>query len=290
MNNNNAAGLARLPNASDFGTLAVHAVRTFARRNKVITTSYLFGLIILIISGTGTKLTWDQRRQYERIMNTIDLAAEDDAYKQYYYSKSNYDRTKGWFTCDASCTRYKHRMEKDKVILDEIRREGQNRMSDAKATAGIFSEIGVGEVKDSFWEYFASGKRYAKRQSMWDAMFMGMRSMGRDESMLEYGLKILLQVLINFSIGLIMALVFFIFGLWTIVRSYQPNPLTALAFFLSAVCAAFAFVTTYLFAVYGAAAGGIYGVAKIAENQMRLEGGANGGRNRRNVRQHAHYQ
>ena len=27
---------------------------------------------------------------------------------------------------------------------------------------------------------------------MWDAMFMGMRSMGRDESMIEYGLKVLM--------------------------------------------------------------------------------------------------
>ena len=114
--------------------------------------------------------------------------------------------------------------------------------------------------------------------------------MGRDESMLEYGLKVLLQLLINFSLGLVMALVFFIFGLWSIVRSYQPNPLTALAFFLSAVCAAFAFVATYLFAIYGAAAGGIYGVAKIAESQMRIEGGANRGRNRRNVQYHPHYQ
>lgn len=121
-------------------------------------------------------------------------------------------------------------------------------------------------------------------------MFMGMRSMGRDESMLEYGLKVLLQVLINFSMGLVMALIFFMFGLWSIVKSYQPNPLTALAFFLTAACAAFAFVATYLFALYGAAAGGIYGVAKIAESQMRLEGGANRNRNRRNMQNHAHYQ
>ena len=43
-------------------------------------------------------------------------------------------------------------------------------MSDAKILAGLFSEVGVGEVTDSFWRYFASGKKFAKRQSMWDAM------------------------------------------------------------------------------------------------------------------------
>lgn len=285
-NNNNypgGAGVVQVPAVSDFGAVALRSIQHFARRNKVITTSYLFGLLVLIISGTGIKLTSDQLREYERIMSTVDLQAEMAATDQYYRSKYEYDRRKGWFTCDSWCTRAKNQMQLDKQILDKIRKEGQNRMSDAKATAGIFSEIGVAEAKDSFWEYFSSGKRYAKRQSMWDAMFMGIRSMGRDESMIEYMLKVLLQVLLNFSMGLIMALIFFIFGLWTIVKSYQPNPLTALMFFLSAVCAAFAFVATYLFTIYGMAAGGLYGMAKIAENQVRIEGGPNAGRQRRNV-------
>ena len=38
--------------------------------------------------------------------------------------------------------------------------------------------------QDAFWSYFSAGKQFAKRQSMWDAMFMGIRSMGRDE---KYG-------------------------------------------------------------------------------------------------------
>jgi hypothetical protein len=104
---------------------------------------------------------------------------------------------------------------------------------------------------------------------MWDAMFMGIRSMGRDESMIEYGFKILMQVLLNFSIGLMFALVFFIIGLWSIVRSYQPNPIVAVFFFIGAACAGFTFVVTYLMALYGAAAGGVYGVLKLAETQAR---------------------
>lgn len=98
---------------------------------------------------------------------------------------------------------------------------------------------------------------------------MGIRSMGRDESMVEYAMKVLLQVLMNFSIGLCFALVFFVFGLWNIVRSYQPNPIVAVLFFIGAACAAFSFVATYLMAMYGAAAGGVYGVLKLAETQAR---------------------
>ncbi len=81
------------------------------------------------------------------------------------------------------------------------------------------------------------------------------------------------QVLMNFSAGLVMALVMFVIGLWSIVRSYQPNPIVAVFFFVCAACAAFSFVATYLLAMYGAAAGGVYGVLKVAENNLRLQEG-----------------
>ena len=95
------------------------------------------------------------------------------------------------------CQRNKRRMEESQKILDSIRKEGYNHISDAESVAGLFSEVGVGEVRDSFWEYFASGKQFAKWQTMWDAMFIGMRSMSRDENMMEYLFKVLLQVLMK---------------------------------------------------------------------------------------------
>ncbi len=220
-------------------------------------------------------------------MNTIDLNAEYNAASAYHAAYANYYHSKGWITCDAHCQHYKRIMNKKKQIWDEIKAEGNARMSDAKTVAGLFSEVGVGEVTDTFWEYFASGKQFAKRQS--------------NESMVEYMLKMLMQVLINFSMRLVMALVVsgsylplvlymplffasqltirtisraqvFIFGLWKIIQTYQPNPLTALFFFITAVCAAFAFVTTYLLTLYGDAAGGVYGFVKLAESNMRIEG------------------
>jgi len=260
-----------IPSEANFGQIIAQGVKTFAKRHKVITGSYLFGLLVLILAGSGTKLSLDQQRQYNRIMNTIDLSAEFDASNRYGYALAAYRSSKGWFTCDSLCKRNKKRMEDAKRQLDDIRMEGYNRMSDAKSVAGLFSEIGVGEVKESFWEYFTSGKQFAKRQSMWDAMFIGLRSMRRDEKMMDYIVKVLIQVLLNISIGLVMALIFFVIGLWSLIQSYQPNPLSALVFFVSAVCAAFAFVFTYLFVIYGAAVGGVYGMAKLAETSMRIE-------------------
>mmetsp|Transcript_11521 Transcript_11521/g.14274 ORF Transcript_11521/g.14274 Transcript_11521/m.14274 type:complete len:292 (-) Transcript_11521:55-930(-) len=284
--------VAVIPDVSTVGELVVSGARYFAKKHKVITGAYLFGILVLIIGGTGTKLTLDQQRQYKRIMNTIDLNAEYEASSRYGRTYEAYRASKGWFSCDSLCQRNKDRMEDAKRQLDAIRAEGYNRMSDAKATAGIFSEIGVGEVKDSFWGHFHSGKQFAKRQSMWDAMFMGIRSMGRDEGMAEYLLRVLMNVLINFSIGLVMALVFFMWGLWSIIKSYQPDPFTALLFFLTAVCAGFAFVASYLLIMYGAAAGGIYGMAKMAEGNLRIQGqqGGAGQRQRMQYNNRPHYE
>lgn len=204
-------------------------------------------------------------------MKTIDLQAEFDASHNYFLANNAYRASKGWFTCDGVCQRNKKRMEDAKYRLDQIRREGEARMSDAKHVAGIFSEVGVGEVQDSFWSSFADGKQFAKRQSMWDAFFIGFRSMRRDENFLEYALNVLMQVLVNFSMGLALALVMFVIGLWSIVRSYQPNPIVAVIFFVAASCAAFSFVATYLIAIYGAAAGGVYGILKVAESNVRAQ-------------------
>lgn len=286
-----------IPSASNASQIIINGAKSFAKKHKIITGSYIFGLLVLLLAGSGYKLSTSQQRDYNRMMSTIDLNAEYEASNRYHSAYSAYYATKGWFTCDYLCQRNKKRMDDSKRVLDSIRAEGYNRMSDAKSIAGLFSEVGVGEVKDSFWEYFASGKRFAKRQSMWDAMFMGMRSMSRDENMAEYVFKVLIQVLLNFSMGLVMALIFFIFGLWTIIKSYQPDPFTALVFFVSTACAGFAFVSSYLFLIYGAAAGGVYGVAKIAETNMRIaanananQGGQQGQGRRNNVGYRPHYE
>ncbi len=61
--------------------------------------------------------------------------------------------------------------------LNAIRQEGQARMSDAKSVVGLWSEVGVGDVRDSFWQKFSAGKAFAKRQTLWDALCRSMRHM-----------------------------------------------------------------------------------------------------------------
>lgn len=159
-----------LPEPADLGAMILSGAGQFARRNKVITGSYLFGILVLVLAGTGTRLTYQQRQQYNAIMDTIDLDAEYQASQRFSSADQAYRATKGWFSCDQLCQRNKERMEHMKFELDEVRKEGHARMSDAKAVAGLYSEVGVGEVKDKFWGNFHQGKQFAKRQSMWDAM------------------------------------------------------------------------------------------------------------------------
>jgi ABC-type multidrug transport system fused ATPase/permease subunit len=264
-------GALALPDPVQLPALVVRTARQVARRHPYVTGSYLLGLVLLMFIGNGTRLTLQQQREYNSLLNKIDLQKEFDAAQDYYRNKQVYMQAKGWFSCDANCQRYKARMNKSHERLASVRLEGQAYTRLAKQKVGVLSEVGIGEVKDSFWEYFTQGKQFAKRQSMWDVMFMGMRSMtrGRDESWVEFGLKILLQVLMNLSVGLIMALVMFVIGLWSIVSSYQANPLVSILVFLGAACAAFSFVMTYLLAVYGAAATGVYGMVKLAETSAR---------------------
>jgi hypothetical protein len=170
MNHPNARQQIVLPAPADMGSMVLRGAAGFARRNKVIAGSYLFGLLVLLLMGSGTRLSLEQRREYNAIMDTIDLRAEFEASNRYAQADHAYRATKGWFTCDSICQRNKRRMETARYELDLVRAEGRARMSDAKAVAGLFSEVGVGEVKDSFWATFHSGQQFAKRQSMWDAM------------------------------------------------------------------------------------------------------------------------
>ena len=76
---NHGQALQLVPDLTTTGALVVRGVKTFARRNKVITGSYLLGLVVLLLAGSGTKLTYDQVAKYNHIMSSIDLDLEYEA-------------------------------------------------------------------------------------------------------------------------------------------------------------------------------------------------------------------
>ncbi|KAL4458505.1 hypothetical protein ABPG75_013370 [Micractinium tetrahymenae] len=147
-------------------------------------------------------------------------------------------------------------------------------LREAKALLGLWSEAGVEEGKELFWESFASGKVFAQRQSFWDALFVILGSRERD--WLAMLLNLLIRTLINFFTGMVVACFVFLIQLPSLIWSYQPALWSGVAFFAAAAVASISVIASYLGLLFGAGAGATYATLSMvaAAQQQRLEGGA----------------
>lgn len=203
------------------------------------------------------------------------------AQDEYYNANLLYTSNKGWlpWSCDNVCKQYYNEMLEKKQLYDLEVKSHNSQLSNAKATVGILSDVGIEETREMFWKRFAQGKGFATRQTQWDAMFYGIRSMSRDENILSYIVKIFFSLIMNLTIGMIGTVIGFIFSLYNIIITYQANLIIATLFFIFASLAAVSFACTWLIGIYVAAAGTVYVGAKLIAANMRLE---NGNRNNRN--------
>lgn len=238
--------------------------------------SYVVG-ILLGVFFTGIAVSSDQAQNYDRELRRIDTQslyhAEDHMQKAY----ARYYNVKGWFSCNADCQMLKGKYAKAEHEFNQLKETADLQLSDAKSKLGIFSEYGVEETRDLFWTRFNQGGQFAKRQTMWDALFAGMSAMGRDEGLVSFGIRIVLNMCINITLGLFGAMVGFAWTLWSVVSSFQPTLAEAVLFFGLAVMAALSFCATFLIGVYGVAAGTVYVTVKAAANR-RIGGGRPQGR------------
>lgn len=147
-------------------------------------------------------------------------------------------------------------------------------ISEAKSSVGIWSPQGVGEVRATFWGDYQWGKDFAKRMSFWDVVF-GLGGSNRDEELAIVLLRWLGQILMNFTIGFVSALVAFTFSLLKLLWVYKTGLLSGALFFAVAMTGASAMVALVVGGMYTTAVGGVYLVARSAL-QARLEGGQAG--------------
>lgn len=75
-----------------------------------------------------------------------------------------------------------------------------------------------------------------------------------------------------------MAVIAFIFSIYSIMMSYQPDFFSATIFFSMASLAAISFAATFLIGIYLGTAGAVFVGAKALAANMRIEGGGVGGR------------
>lgn len=240
------------------------------RRHKGLVGMWALGLLLLVFA-TGFSVTEEQEATYNAIMNKVDFKRMQHAQQKAHVLGQQYYASKGFFSCDAVCTANYESLQHAQSELRSLQNDFAAVSSEAKQTVGLFSEYGVQEVRELFWAQFASGKDFAKRSSWYDLIFMGIGSMGRDESLMEFALRFLMNMLINFTMGLIGALIGFYWYLWGVISSYEPNFLVALSFFMLASTAATSMVVSYLVGLYSAAAGSVFVAAKIGGQGMRVQ-------------------
>jgi hypothetical protein len=189
------------------------------------------------------------------------------AHRDYYNSKGYF------FRCDDECQWKKKAYEAAEAAYNRLKAEEVANLSDAKGKLGIFSEVGVQEARDLFWQRFEAGKGVARRQTKFDAIFYGFRAMTRDENLLSYIFSMILNVLFNFTMGVLMTVITFIFSVIGVIRSYQASLLSGLVFFAGAALAAGAFAMTWLLILYVGTATTVYAASKLIAANMRIENG-----------------
>lgn len=260
----------QLPQLPDVSTVMISAATAFGKRHPRLIGTWAFG-VLLCLFATGFAVTHEDNAKFSSILSRIDYTRLQEAEKGVGYWQREYYNSKGWFSCDDLCHENYAKLTAAQANLVAIETEFAAITSEAKQTVGIFSEYGVQEVRDLFWSQFAGGREFAQRSSWYDFIFMSIGSMGRDESLIEFGLRVLLNMLLNFTIGLIGALIGFYYYLWGVISTYEPNFLFAFFFFMLASIAATSVVASYLAGLYSAAAGSVYVAVKIGTQAVRLD-------------------
>lgn len=243
------------------------------RRNPIKVSLYLLGVLVcLFFSGFAVSET--QRGEYYAQLARVDAHRLAELRDGLDTSAELYRRHRGWFSCDARCQIFKEDFEAARDAYESARREEDAKLRHAKSKLGLFSEYGVDETRALFWERFAQGKNFAKRQTTWDLLFYGIGAMARDESFLEYALRVLLGLLFNFTLGMFGAVVAFVAGLYTVIQSYDASFVVGFVFFLSASLAAISFALSWLVGLYALAATGTFVALKVVASNLRIEGPA----------------
>eukprot|EP00597_Dinobryon_sp_UTEXLB2267_P000545 CAMPEP_0170062676 /NCGR_PEP_ID=MMETSP0019_2-20121128/3814_1 /TAXON_ID=98059 /ORGANISM="Dinobryon sp., Strain UTEXLB2267" /LENGTH=279 /DNA_ID=CAMNT_0010268885 /DNA_START=46 /DNA_END=885 /DNA_ORIENTATION=+ len=241
------------------------------KKNPLKVGAYIVGILICLLFN-GWKIDDSQRNAYQQRIDSFDYVKLQEAGIILDRATNDYQDSRGFFfSCDAICSMKKEEMEEAKLRYNTLAAEEERNRSEGKSQLGLFSEVGVAETRELFWLRFAQGKGFATRQTKWDALFMGIGAMGRDESIVSYLFRLLMSMAFNFTIGVIGAAVTFLFNLVSVIRSYQASIIVGFTFFALSALAMIAFLATWLIGFYLATAGAVYVGAKVLATNLRIQ-------------------
>jgi hypothetical protein len=97
----------------------------------------------------------EQKTQFNNAMQSINFREIDDAGYALDIANQQYRRSQGWFSCDSRCQTFKTNYQEKLKTFNMLQREQDMKVSEAKASVGIFSSYGVDEARNMFWTRFA---------------------------------------------------------------------------------------------------------------------------------------
>jgi len=160
---------------------------------------------------------------------------------------------------------------RERAALRVVQRKYEEKLRLARRELGLWSDVGVSEVRHDFWTKYEGGKRFAMRQTWWDVIMVIINgSTGTDRSVAEFVLHFIGIVVANLTAGMLSAILFFLVSLPGIIWSFGASIWSGLLFFVVASVAASAVTATALGGLYGTAGVAVYYTHRIAGNQARL--------------------
>lgn len=236
---------------------------------------WVLGLYALFWAGAPYTPTLEEEQRYSELMAQA-VFSEDMRAAQHALigEQRRLDEVHVWgwrwrAPYDRLVPEAQRRVAEARKVFDAESRVRDDMISEAKSSVGIWSSYGIEEVRKRFWDAYQSGKDFAKRMTFWDVMFGVGR--GRDEEAWVSLMRWAGQIMMNFTVGLISALISFCFSLIGMIWEYKASLASGIGFFVVAMSGASAMVALFIGGMYGTAVGGVYLVAKQAQN-ARLEG------------------
>jgi hypothetical protein len=276
----------------DVGAIVASAGIGFAKRHKVLTSAYVIGVIAALGFG-GFAVDQMTANEYSETMEKAAHVTGQElqkAQQQFKRADDEYYNAKGWFwQCDYTCQQKKAKRDVAEERVKMVIQKRDAIVSEARQKVGVWSVYSVRDVRDAFWRAWENGKATASRMTMYDAMFAMMGGSRREEGLAQVLIKLFFQYLMNLTIGLISATMYFCYEVYSLVTTYGPSAVSGTLFFLLACCAGIAMTTTILGGIFGSVGGGLYYAAKSAAKQQRLEQERGGYQQQQRMHYRAHY-
>jgi hypothetical protein len=242
------------------------------------------GMFFMLLAPALYQLTPEMKQEYEtRMVNAANLPGYQEAYASYTEAQAHTDEAKVWFwrfrePYNSIVPQRQQVADKWRVEMERLDAVREQKMKDAKAFVGLWSDFGLAEVRQRFWDAYDRGKMFAQQQTFYHMILRVFSA--RDEDVVSTILNWIFVALMNFTTGLLGSLFYFFFSLVSMVFTYQPDPLSGLAFIVLAFVGAASVIASYLIAIYGMVASSAYVVGKVLirdaieqeRQQQRLRG------------------